>query len=153
MATGDAGSDGWGSVFWRPGSSCLACTPGVGIARPVLYRTGDMVAGGGRRRPVPLPGPDDPGWRGGHPLPAGADIDLSSAPLGAGGSGGTFDGLLRETDTLAFVVVDEDRVVYERYFNGAGRQQRQTSFSVAKSFLSALVGIAIDASNPIRRDG
>jgi hypothetical protein len=54
---------------------------------------------------------------------------------------------------FAFVVVDEDRVVYERYFNGAGRQEGQTSFSVAKSFQSALVGIAIDAPIPYARDG
>ena len=37
-----------------------------------------------------------------------------------------------------------DRLVYERYFGGSGRATLQTSFSVAKSFVSTLVGIAID---------
>jgi CubicO group peptidase (beta-lactamase class C family) len=71
------------------------------------------------------------------PLPAGPEIDLSSFPMLGG-----FDRFLRETGTLAFVVVDDDRLVYERYFGSADRHTRQTSFSVAKSFLSTLVGIA-----------
>jgi CubicO group peptidase (beta-lactamase class C family) len=77
-------------------------------------------------------------------LPAGVETDLSSIPLVAGGGDGTFDAFLRGTDTRAFVVVDDDEVVYERYFGGADRLTLQTSFSVAKSFLSTLVGIAID---------
>jgi CubicO group peptidase (beta-lactamase class C family) len=54
------------------------------------------------------------------------------------------DEFLRETDTLAFLVIHKDRLVYERYFDGATRESLQTSFSVAKSFVSTLVGIAID---------
>ena len=73
------------------------------------------------------------------PLPDGPELDLSSFPMLGG-----FDRFLRETGTLAFVVVDDDRLVYERYLGGADRHTRQTSFSVAKSFLSTLVGIAID---------
>jgi CubicO group peptidase (beta-lactamase class C family) len=77
------------------------------------------------------------------PLPLGVGIDPSSPQLQATGTEGTFDDFLRGTHTLAFVVVDDDELVYERYF-GADRRARQTSFSVAKSFLSTLVGIAID---------
>lgn len=51
---------------------------------------------------------------------------------------------LRDTGTRAFVVVHRDRVVFERYDDGASAQTRETSFSVAKSFVSTLVGIAID---------
>ena len=74
------------------------------------------------------------------PLPVGAEITLAPP------SGGvrTFDGFLRETDTRAFLIVDDDELVYERYVGGADRDARQTSFSVAKSFVSTLVGIAID---------
>jgi CubicO group peptidase (beta-lactamase class C family) len=74
------------------------------------------------------------------PLPAGPDADfvMTGQPKG-------LDEFLRETDTLAFVVVHEDRLVRERYFGGATRQSLQTSFSAAKSFVSTLVGIAIDA--------
>ncbi|MGI8941011.1 MAG: serine hydrolase domain-containing protein [Actinomycetota bacterium] len=51
---------------------------------------------------------------------------------------------LRSTDTTAFIVVERDVLLYERYFNGYEHDSTQTSFSVAKSFASALVGIAID---------
>ena len=72
------------------------------------------------------------------PLPTGveADFDVSGEAH--------LDEFLRETDTLAFVVVHEDRVVYERYFEGSAPDSLQTSFSAAKSFVSTLVGIAID---------
>ncbi|HEY3020471.1 MAG TPA: serine hydrolase [Solirubrobacteraceae bacterium] len=51
---------------------------------------------------------------------------------------------VRATHTRAFVVVHHDRVVYARYFDGANRQSLETSFSIAKSIVSTLVGIAID---------
>lgn len=50
---------------------------------------------------------------------------------------------LEDTGTTAFLVVRDDTLLYEGYFNGYGRTSTQTSFSVAKSFVSALVGIAI----------
>jgi CubicO group peptidase (beta-lactamase class C family) len=82
-------------------------------------------------------------------IPAGADTSRLSAGTEADlvPSAGTaeLDEFLRETDTLAFVVVHHDRVVRERYFGGSSRETLQTSFSVAKSFVSTLVGIAIDA--------
>ena len=45
--------------------------------------------------------------------------------------------------TQAFLVIHDDAILYEKYFNGAARDSIVTSFSVAKSFVSALVGIAI----------
>jgi CubicO group peptidase (beta-lactamase class C family) len=77
------------------------------------------------------------------PLPAGDEIDLDVAAPGEG-SGGGFDTFLRANDTLAFVVAHRDRLIYERYFGGSDRRTPQTSFSVAKSFVSTLVGIAIE---------
>ncbi|MCR4266637.1 serine hydrolase [Nitratireductor sp. ZSWI3] len=50
---------------------------------------------------------------------------------------------LEESGTTAFIVIMNDRLVYERYFNGHGQDSVQTSFSVAKSFNSALIGAAI----------
>jgi CubicO group peptidase (beta-lactamase class C family) len=50
---------------------------------------------------------------------------------------------LAATDTTAFLIVRGDTLLYEGYFNGAARDSVQTSMSVAKSVLSALVGIAI----------
>ena len=74
------------------------------------------------------------------PLPAGAETELVVS-----GEQQPLDEFLRDTDTLAFLVVHEDRLVRERYFNGATRERLQTSFSAAKSFVSTLVGIAIEA--------
>jgi CubicO group peptidase (beta-lactamase class C family) len=53
------------------------------------------------------------------------------------------ESFLRSTETTAFIVVKHDRLIYERYFNGYDHDSTQTSFSVAKSFASALVGIAV----------
>ena len=50
---------------------------------------------------------------------------------------------LEATGTQAFIVVRDDTIVYERYFGGTRRGTLLTSFSVSKSFASALVGIAI----------
>ena len=76
------------------------------------------------------------------PLPIG--VEIAPAPPSVSGGDRTFDEFLRETDTLSFLVVDDDELVYERYLDGADPDARQTSFSVAKSFVSTLVGIAID---------
>ena len=104
------------------------------IARAMIWTEADV--GDRLRFPArPIRAGEDP-----SPLPAGAELDLP-APAGEGPD---LDGFLRRTDTSAFLVVQDDRLVYERYFDGAERRTPQTSFSVAKSFLSTLVGIAID---------
>ncbi len=54
------------------------------------------------------------------------------------------DEFLSLSDTEAFIVIQDKTVLYEKYFNGIQRDMAVTSFSVAKSFTSALVGIAID---------
>jgi CubicO group peptidase (beta-lactamase class C family) len=64
------------------------------------------------------------------------------------------EAFLSSTETTAFIVVQNDRLIYEGYFNGSDHDTVQTSFSVAKSFASALVGIAdedgvIDLEDPI----
>jgi len=61
----------------------------------------------------------------------------------AAGGGPDMSAELASHGTQAFLVLRGDRVIYEGYFNGAGRESWVTSFSVAKSFLSVLVGIAI----------
>lgn len=53
------------------------------------------------------------------------------------------DAFLERTGTVAFLVVRDDVLLYERYFGGFDRTSTVTSFSVAKSFVSALVGVAI----------
>jgi len=55
-----------------------------------------------------------------------------------------FDAFLADKGTQAFIVIQNDTILYEEYFNGAQRDSIVTSFSIAKSFTSALIGIAID---------
>ena len=55
-----------------------------------------------------------------------------------------FEIFLTTTETTAFMVIKDDVMLYENYFHGYDRDSTQTSFSIAKSFVSALVGIAID---------
>ena len=45
---------------------------------------------------------------------------------------------------VAFIVIKDDKIFYEKYFNGYQRDSINTSFSMAKSITSALIGIAID---------
>ncbi len=52
--------------------------------------------------------------------------------------------LLDQTKTEAFLVIQDDRVIFEYYGTGATRETLLTSFSVAKAFVAVLVGIAID---------
>jgi CubicO group peptidase (beta-lactamase class C family) len=57
---------------------------------------------------------------------------------------GGFESYLDSSGTTAFLVVHDDKLLYERYFDGYDETSLNTSFSMAKSFASALVGIAID---------
>ena len=50
---------------------------------------------------------------------------------------------LAASDTTAFLILRGDTLLYEGYFNGYDHHSTQTSMSIAKSVLSALVGIAI----------
>ncbi len=54
-----------------------------------------------------------------------------------------FDAFLERENTQAFIVIQNDAILFEKYFNETGRDSLLTSFSVAKSFASALIGIAI----------
>ncbi len=55
----------------------------------------------------------------------------------------SLDAFLADSGTQAFLVIQKDALIYERYFKGYQRDSLVTSFSVAKSFDSALIGIAI----------
>ena len=50
---------------------------------------------------------------------------------------------MADNRTQAFIVIQNDEIIYEQYFNGNNRDSIVTSFSTAKSFASTLIGIAI----------
>ena len=73
--------------------------------------------------------------------------NLYASQIEAIGNRRTSGGLLNyleSSGTTAFLVIHEDKLVYERYFNGYDESSLNTSLSMAKSYASALVGIAID---------
>ncbi len=57
---------------------------------------------------------------------------------------GRLEDLLATSGTTSFIVIKDGAILYEGYFNGYQRDSIVTSFSVAKSFTSALVGKAIE---------
>lgn len=74
--------------------------------------------------------------------------DLNKAPVSALFESNEevkdLDEFLNKTGTTAFIVIQNYTILYEKYFNDYNRNSIQTSLSEAKSFTSALVGIAID---------
>jgi CubicO group peptidase (beta-lactamase class C family) len=65
---------------------------------------------------------------------------IGASPL----TGGDLANFLETTETQAFVVIQDGEILEERYLGGFERDSVATSFSVAKSYVSALVGIAIE---------
>ena len=61
----------------------------------------------------------------------------------SGGEPVSLEEFIALSNTSAFLVIRDGEVVYERYAHGDGPDSLHTSFSVAKSFTSALVGIAL----------
>ncbi|MCX6249069.1 MAG: serine hydrolase [Bacteroidetes bacterium] len=56
---------------------------------------------------------------------------------------GNLEKFLSAQKTLAFLILRKDTIIYESYFNGYDKLSVIPSFSVAKSFVSAMIGIAV----------
>lgn len=52
--------------------------------------------------------------------------------------------LLKQNGTTSFIVIQNDQVICEQYFNGYDRESIETSFSSVKSLDSLMIGIAIE---------
>jgi len=57
---------------------------------------------------------------------------------------GDLQEFLTANQTTAFIIIKDDIIIYEDYFNGSCRGSINTSFSVAKTFASTLIGLAIN---------
>jgi CubicO group peptidase (beta-lactamase class C family) len=123
----------------------VAATARSQLARAVLWRESDVDDY--RRFPARriAAGPDQFGFQrpaAGNQVPPGPvrrisvwdDLQLVEQDL---------EPFLATTGTTAFLIARGDRLLYEGYFNGYHRESTQTSMSVAKSVLGALVGIAV----------
>ena len=88
-----------------------------------------------------------------RPIPAGGEVlplpecagstDVLETSVSTQGRSVPLADLLEETRTTSFLVMDGDCLLVEHYGPGVEADDHQTSFSVAKSFLSTLVGLAI----------
>lgn len=54
------------------------------------------------------------------------------------------DGWIADRNVTALLVLKDGEIVYENYFQGTGPEDLRISWSIAKSYLSALVGILLD---------
>ena len=54
------------------------------------------------------------------------------------------DDLLKSNGTVAFLIIKKDTLLFEKYYDGYTDSSLSLSFSMAKSFLSILIGCAID---------
>ncbi len=68
-----------------------------------------------------------------------------------------FTKLLALTKTNAFIVIQNDTIIYENYLNGRNRESLCKAFSASKSILSLLIGIAVhegkieDINDPLKK--
>jgi CubicO group peptidase (beta-lactamase class C family) len=68
-----------------------------------------------------------------------------------------FNKLLKLTRTNAFIVIQNDIIIFEKYLNGRSRESLCKAFSASKSILSLLIGIAIqegkieDINDPLKK--
>lgn len=60
------------------------------------------------------------------------------------GKSRNLDEFLKETQTTALLVIHDGKIIFEDYFKETGMDDQRISWSVAKSFTSALFGIAVD---------
>lgn len=51
---------------------------------------------------------------------------------------------VEDTDTTSFIIVQDDKIVYEQYANGYTKESVNTSFSMSKSVVSLLIGKAVE---------
>ncbi|MGY1650632.1 serine hydrolase domain-containing protein [Geodermatophilus sp. SYSU D01119] len=110
-----------------------------GVARALVWMDAD-VDDRLRFPRLPVPAGDDVLPLREGSLPAGV-LDRVSVP---GSDEEDLDALLERTESTAFVVLRGDEVLLELYGEGQSRESLQTSFSVAKSVLSTLVGLAVE---------
>lgn len=71
------------------------------------------------------------------------NFDTFPMPTGFSDEANTIGQYHEETKTTAFLIIRNDTILYENYFGG-NEDKILTSFSVSKSFIGALIGIAVD---------
>jgi len=89
-------------------------------------------------------------------LPVGTHVELPVS-FSHEGKSQTIDGFLEDTDTVALLILKDGEIRYENYWLTGGTDVVWPSWSVAKGYVSALVGIAISegliksVKDPVRK--
>ena len=99
--------------------------------------------------------PSRPISAGAHPLTlkgCPAEVGIPNLRVETQGKQMSLMQVLDSSETTSFLVVRDHCLLEERYGQGSHPEELQTSFSMAKSFLSALVGIAIARGDLQRLD-
>jgi CubicO group peptidase (beta-lactamase class C family) len=78
-----------------------------------------------------------------RPFPKGAPMTLPAA-YAYGGASKDLQGFMNETETMALIVLKDGAIRHESYAEWGGPDTHWISHSVAKSFVSAAIGIALD---------
>lgn len=78
-----------------------------------------------------------------HPYAVAAH-ETGPKTLTVAGKEHSFDTFLKDHATVAFLIIHRDTIKYERYFRNYDTAQVHTSFSMAKSVMSILIGCAIE---------
>ena len=73
-----------------------------------------------------------------------AALEKGPKTITAGQEESAFDTFLEDHATVAFLIIHRDTIKYERYFKGYDLARIHTSFSMAKSVMSMLIGCAIE---------
>lgn len=78
-----------------------------------------------------------------HLYPKRQNIDLPEAFI-FGGKNYNSQQFLKDSWATGFLVIQNDTIVFEEYYLGNTESSKNISWSMAKSFISALVGIAVE---------
>lgn len=70
--------------------------------------------------------------------------NLADVRYSYNGQASTVGEYMDKVKATGWLVIKDDAIVTERYYNGYTRESTATSMSVAKSFISALMGVAFD---------
>ena len=73
--------------------------------------------------------------------------DLSNVTVEYSNKQKSLSDFVSDTDSTAFIIVKNDKIIYEQYANGYNENSINTSFSMAKSVVSLLIGKAIENGN------
>lgn len=71
------------------------------------------------------------------------NVDLKNITVNYSNKQKTLNDFVENSDTTSFIIVKNDQIIYEHYANGYHENAINTSFSMAKSVVSLLIGKAL----------